>query len=243
MGNAFSEPDGFYHQFIGRQRDIRKAFDILESKKVLTLCGTFKSGKSRLASKISQDLVKKGEKCIVCELDNDVSDVEKELCHMISEKLNKEITDLNFDEIVNVLKNERKCYVFIDSVDPIMRSKIKDSFLNFVVKVARKCPELKLVLVATEKPKFTFPSYVVYVLPPMLCGDLVTLIHEVTENKFMDQDGNKMYIRNIAKLCEGSPHAATMAGLYVDLCVKPRYMIICFVLFVFFLRNNLLNIL
>jgi len=242
MGNRFSteqelsSDNQIDYPLVGRDNERNHVLHLLKTKRVVVLCGTWRSGKSRLARRVGETLVQQYEQCYLLELDPDLTEKQVRDEIRLEMKIFVDITvdlftDLVGNEVWRSINKKGKCYLFVDSVDVLMTNEIKDSFLNFANAALKKCKDVVWVLVASDKPRFAIASYEEYFVPPMSTDEIVELIYNVTNGMFKECDHQKKkYIKCIAKLCEGSPHGAIMTGVCICL-------VFCTTLF-YFIESN-----
>jgi AAA+ ATPase superfamily predicted ATPase len=128
--------------------------------------------------------------------------------------------------------------LFLDNVEKLMDSDIKDIFLNSVSQIIKRSTGTKCVLASSIKPCFLKKNVIQYQLQKLNTEEIIELLFEITENRdgvyqrsetCTEVDGrqywfsfskemkifkpeNQIYIKIIAKLCEGLPLAADVSG-------------------------------
>ncbi|XP_053391902.1 uncharacterized protein LOC128554638 [Mercenaria mercenaria] len=122
--------------------------------------------------------------------------------------------------------------LFLDNINKIMDSPLKDSFLHFH-RLSLKCPNLRIVLASANKPKQMTKGYESFELKPLDKKAILEILFETTEQRdnYSDDEElcsetvsyspkfrvfkkeNEPYMEAIVSLCEGLPLAAIMSGM------------------------------
>ena len=136
--------------------------------------------------------------------------------------------------IETLKKEDNEIVLFLDNIDCIMNSTLKDNFLAFL-KQLLKVRNVRTVITSSTKPKFVEKSFTSYELKPLNEKAILDILFETCElrelsNNSFDNDkdvclkvsyspehlvfkeDNKAYIKAIVGLCEGLPLAACMSG-------------------------------
>ncbi|XP_053397130.1 uncharacterized protein LOC123551687 [Mercenaria mercenaria] len=137
------------------------------------------------------------------------------------------------NSLIDTLGNcKSEFLLFLDNIDKIMDSPLKDNFLHFH-RQSLKCLKLRTVLASANKPKQTTRNYVSFELKPLDKKAILEILFETTEQRENDLEDeehcsetvtyspelkvfkkeNKPYIDALVGLCEGLPLAAIMSGM------------------------------
>jgi hypothetical protein len=131
-------------------------------------------------------------------------------------------------------KDGTEILLFLDSVDKVMNSSLKDNFLHFLQQSVNQT-KLRTVIASGIKPKLTAKAFELYELKPLNDEDIRKILYETCESRKLCPDNdeeallkvkysseclvfkpeNKPYIDAIVKLCEGLPLAAIMSGNHI----------------------------
>ncbi|XP_053397141.1 uncharacterized protein LOC128546032 [Mercenaria mercenaria] len=144
-----------------------------------------------------------------------------------------DLVEKAINSLIDTLGKCKSEYVlFLDNIDKIMESPLKDNFLHFH-RQSLRCPKLRTVLASANKPKQTTKGYGSIELKPLEKEAILKILFETTEQRDNDSDDeeqcsktvtysaestvfkeeNEPYIEAIVGLCEGLPLAAIMSGM------------------------------
>lgn len=276
MGNCFSDlsNDESKWPFVGREKDIEKANELLQKNGSVLVYGMKKIGKSRFLEKLQgyvrasenfegykvlfkdfeyDDVNSSNDQFDWCKdildsfgAEREIKSLEKmfsdykripchscQLCKSVDGRCEKQ--DELLESAINILikhlkKSKQKIVLFLDNVDKLMSSPLKDHFLTFHRK-SLQCPTFKTVITSSNKPKQTTKNYGTLEVKPLEHNDNLKLLFLTTEErdnntdvqkpvvvKFAPEhkifkDENRRFLEVIVRLCEGLPLAAVMSGL------------------------------
>lgn len=216
MGSSTSKV-GVFYPFVGRRGEKEDVIDKVRSNRIVTIVGISKSGKSRFVREIVETISipsNDSNKYLMLELDNkyeDEEDLNHDLLGKIGTLLRENVETFKPLKVIQCFKDKGTRFLVIDSVDALMKSEKKDKLLEFVTKSVDRCQDLTIILTASEKPKFIINSYVEIELKPLRAEDILEIITFVRKRP-SDERSEVKIMDGIARLCDGSPHAATMAG-------------------------------
>lgn len=216
MGNSTSKAGRFY-PFVGRRGEKEDVLNKAMNNRIVTIVGIPKSGKSRFVREIVEMISTSSNdsnKYLMLELDNkyeDEDELNQDLLGKIGTLLKENVETFKPLKVIQYFKDKGIRFLVIDSVDALMKSEKKDKLLEFVKKSVDRCQDLTIILTASEKPKFTIHSYVEIELKPLRAEDILEIMTFVRKRP-SDERSEVKTMDGIARLCDGSPHAATMAG-------------------------------
>ncbi|WAR07092.1 hypothetical protein MAR_017050 [Mya arenaria] len=145
--------------------------------------------------------------------------------------LKQHVCELFKEWFIDVVdEQDENVLLFLDKVDPFMKSPLKDNFLDFLNMSLSKCSRLQIVLTTSIKLKITQLTVKDHEVRPLGDDAVMCLLHEVTNNyykdcKLEDREMHNDYLEGVARLCEGRPQIAITAGVLLvedNYFFKPR---------------------
>lgn len=253
MGNTHSSPD-IEWKLVGRCEDMRQIKNILKNARHVNITGMKKIGKSRVIVALEKCVRAEYDFSFIWDFEDvnvkDFSDVIehiKEACSRIGiEKTYSEMShpQENSETSIDFLKSQVDVFyklfkkwtqgkisviLFLDNLDNVLESNLKDVLLHFVTKIQKNCSNTKIVMGHSIKTMFTRNSFQTYEIRQLSKDAVMELLFEITENRNRSgnccsnmhfsndmkvfQETNKPYLEVIALLCEGLPFTATMTGM------------------------------
>ena len=238
MGNGLKKDTDEDWRFTGRDRELERLLYLVKTtnKRLITITGLQKIGKSRLMLEVYNDTVSdQTSRCMYHDFQNDNPESTHFQLKWLKEiygffgggnlgKLGDGLdftTDNGMNCVVDAFseqfqKSDTYTVLFLDNVETILGSALRNNFQKFVKTVLQQCLKLKLVMTSSEKLNCVHKRIFENVHVAKLNDEsTLMLLREV----YTYEEGGKPwedvqeFMKYIARLCEGLPHAAIMAGI------------------------------
>lgn len=234
--------------FRGRETDIAHIINLLQSPgaKLIAISGLQKIGKTSLINVIYKSCTQRQRdvcRCMFYSFENNSVETPYFQRKWMKE-LNKFFLNTDFQEDIddlsdgdcfnifldmfceNVTKSNIEIFMFLDDVDKLLKSKLKDTFQTYLKKIMIKCKNLKVVTCSSERINFLNKKcYEQFIVQRLSEQNVLELLKEICleEETGFTWEENEAYMKSIAKLCDGLPNAAIMAGKYICIRRYPKH--------------------
>lgn len=200
------------YKFFGRDVEIQKLYQVMTNsqKLVVQIFGLRQVGKSRLMLQLMKLLKQeKGYRCCYHKTRKGGESFLASLrnCLVMNDKTHTHGAEHLVTQFVECAKAKHiETYVFfLDDVNT------DDDLKNFLKDAAVSCENVKFVLTTTDKMSVISPIIESLEVGPLDDTAMTQLVHEVV-GTVVDSKEDEVFIRAIARLCEGMPVAALLMG-------------------------------